>query len=68
LGNPEALSVLPELDAAATQQMKIITIALLIALTLVELAQAGDRKRRESKNYILRRQQAYKCKACQRLD
>ena len=38
--------------------MKIITIALLIVATLAT-AQAGDPKRHESKNYILRRQQAY---------
>ena len=38
--------------------MKIITIALLIALTFVELTQAEPRKRHESKNYIIRRQQA----------
>ena len=39
--------------------MKIITIAVLFLLTFVELTQAEPRKRHESKNYILRRQQAY---------
>ena len=38
--------------------MRILTIAVLLLLALVELAQAEPRKRHESKNYIIRRQQA----------
>ena len=50
--------------------MRLITIALLIIATLAT-AHADDRKRHESKrheshNYIIERQQAGWCKACQR--
>jgi hypothetical protein len=38
--------------------MRIIAITVLVLLTLVELTQAEPRKRHESKNYIIRRQQA----------
>jgi hypothetical protein len=38
--------------------MRIIAIAVLVLMTLVELTQAEPRKRHESKNYIIRRQQA----------
>ena len=38
--------------------MKILPTAVLLLLTLIELTQAEPRKRHESKNYIIRRQQA----------
>jgi hypothetical protein len=38
--------------------MRLIAIAVLIVVVLVELAQAEPRKHHESKNYIIRRQQA----------
>ena len=37
--------------------MRILATAVLLVLTLVELTQAEPRKRHESKNYIIRRQQ-----------
>jgi hypothetical protein len=40
------------------KNMKIIATAVLILLTLVELTQAEPRKRHESHNYIIERQQA----------
>jgi hypothetical protein len=38
--------------------MRTLTLALLLLLTLVELAQADDRHKREHHNWIIERQQA----------